>query len=104
MRDFRKNVLQEDINYAPILYQYDVIGPEISRKIREDTYDIADKIYDCFLVPIVKLLKKKDYKRAVDRYIFMTNSLKDYYGIDYNREINPSYDYKNGGHGYLKKK
>ena len=104
LRDFRKDVLQEDVRYAPILYQYDVIGPEISKNIKEDSFNIADKIYDCFLVPIVKLLKKKEYKRAVDRYIFMTNSLKDYYGIDNNNSIDSSYDYKNGGHGYLKRK
>lgn len=103
LREFRRKVLQQDVSYAPILYQYDIIGPSISQKLRNDSLDISQNIYKCLLLPIVGLLKKDEYKKAVEKYMFMTNCLKDYYGIDEYPKINPSYDYKNGGHGYIKK-
>ena len=103
LRNFRKEVLQKDPTYAPILYQYDVLGPSISKKLKEDSIDISQKIYECFLVPIVGLLKKKEYEQAVNRYIYMTNLLKNYYGIESQQEMDYNYQYQNGGHGYIKK-
>ena len=103
LREFRKDVLQKDVSYAPILYQYDVMGPEISKHIGNDSIELSQKIYDCFLVPIVNLLKEKEYEVAVKRYISMTNLLKNYYGVTSPLEVDSSYIFQNGGHGYLKK-
>ncbi|MBR2828419.1 MAG: hypothetical protein IKE70_04230 [Bacilli bacterium] len=103
LREFRREVLQKDITYAPILFQYDMVGPQISEEIKKDTYDISQKIYDCFLVPIVESLNKKKHEEAVSRYIFMTNSLEKIYAIEDFKEMDSSYDYQNGGHGYFKR-
>ena len=103
LREFRREVLQRDISYAPILFQYDVIGPKISEEIRKDSSNISQKIYDCFLIPIVENLNHKKYKEAVERYIFMTKSLGNIYGIESPNDMDSSYDYQNGGHGYFKR-
>ena len=100
LRDFRGNVLQKDKKYEKILFEYDTVGPIISNNLMKEDISIIDKIYNSFLRPIVGLIKLHQYDNAIKRYTNMTRSLEEYYGIDYDLEIDKDYDYKKGGHGH----
>lgn len=103
LRKFRKNVMQTSSEYKEILYEYDTVGPKISKSLKEDNdLELVNGILDFYILPTVDLIKKHNYKEAVLRYKNMTSSLENYYGIEYNGEVPTNYDYKNGGHGYQK--
>ena len=103
LRKFRKNVMQTSSENKEILYEYDTVGPKISKSIKEDNdLELVNGILDFYILPTVNLIKKHNYKEAVLRYKNMTSSLENYYGIEYNGEVPTNYDYKNGGHGYQK--
>ena len=105
LRSFRDNVLQKDEKYKEVLYEYDTVGPIISRNLSVDFVDKEDKelpnaMLDYFILPTVELVNNKKYDEAVNKYIKMVNSLKDYYAIDdIEIEKDKNYDYKKGGHG-----
>ena len=103
LRGFRNNVMQKDSKYKDILYEYDTIGPEIAKNIRdEEDYGLINGLLDFYILPTVSLVKEKKYEDAVSKYILMTKSLENYYGIDYNEETPTNYDYTKGGHGVKK--
>lgn len=102
LRGFRKEVLQKDEKYAPVLFEYDSVGPVIAKKLAEEDKDIVSGIYISFLEPIANLIKAKNTEQAVEKYELMTNSLKEYYAIDCTEDISKEYDYTVGGHGVKK--
>ena len=103
LRGFRKDVMQTSSEYKEVLYEYDTVGPKISKSIKEDKdLELINGMLDFYILPVVSLIKNKDYKEAIIRYQNMTKSLENYYGIEYTGEIPTNYDYKNGGHGYQK--
>lgn len=103
LRSFRDNVMQKDEKYKTVLYEYDSVGPIISKNLEEDFVDKEDKelpnaMLDYFILPTVDLVNNKKYDEAVIKYSKMVKSLKDYYCIN-NIEKVEGYDYKKGGHG-----
>lgn len=103
LRGFRKDVMQTSSEYKEVLYEYDTVGPKISKSIKEDKdLELINGMLDFYILPVVSLIKNKDYKEAIIRYQNMTKSLENYYGIEYTGEVPTNYDYKNGGHGYQK--
>ena len=107
IRNFRDNYLQQDIKYKKLLVEYDIIGPQIAKALENDS--VISKLYfDRYIRGISALIQGKDYDLAIKKYIEMTNSLKNFYGItDYNLTVEAinNADIKNSGHGkYVQKK
>jgi len=107
LRDFRDNVMQKDIAYKEMLYEYDTIGPKIAANLKKDFKDSEDndlvhELYNFYIQPTARLVEDKKYEEAVERYKEMTNALKDYYHIEEDLNIEDNYDYENGGHGVKK--
>ena len=110
IRNFRNNVLQKDDCYKQLLVEYDIIGPKIAEALSNDPLkDRIAKIYfNNYITTIVHSIKNNKYDMAINKYIEMTNNLKNFYGItDYNitlEEVNNA-DIEKSGHGrYVQKK
>ncbi len=103
LRSFRNDVLQKDQKYQGILFEYDSVGPKISKCLKREDKSFIKKIYDGFLYPIVLLIKGKKYEEAIQKYIQMTRSLEECYGILGVSEVPKDYDYQKGGHGKMVK-
>ena len=100
LRSFRGNFLQKDSKYKELLFEYDTVGPKIAKAIREDEdYELINGMYNFYILPVVDEVKEKKYDSAVDKYVKMTRSLEDYYGIKFDGKVPENYDYKKGGHG-----
>lgn len=109
LRKFRNDVMQKDIAYKKVLYEYDTIGPKIACNLDKDFRNSEDKdlvfeLYNFYIQPTARLVDEKKYDEAVARYSEMTNALKEYYGIDEDINVDENYDYENGGHGVKKLK
>ena len=107
IRNFRDNYLQQDIKYKKLLVEYDIIGPQIAKALENDP--VISKLYfDRYIRVISALIQGKDYNLAIKKYVEMTNSLKNFYGItDQNLTIEAinNADIENSGHGkYVQKK
>ena len=101
IRNFRDNYLQQNIKYKKLLVEYDIIGPQIAKALENDPV-IAKLYFDRYIRGISALIQGKDYELAIKKYIEMTNSLKNFYGITDNNltiEAINNADIKNSGHG-----
>ena len=115
LRKFRDDVLQKDEKYAEILQNYDVVGPIIANKLKEDENKekIAETVYESVLTPIAALVEDGEDEKAVEAYYQMTLLFINYYGLltpyNYIAEHDFGYkkgefDQKNAGHGTKSKK
>ena len=104
LRNFRNSVLQKDIKYQDILYEYDVVGPEIAKELQIEDIFIVKALFFRFIQPIVHLLKEDKSEEAIQKYAFMTKSLEEYYGITFDFSKKDDYDYTKGGHGIFSSK
>ena len=109
LRKFRNNILQKDIKYKEILFEYDTVGPIISSNLYSEFASDEDKelpilLFNFYIQPTVKYIKEQKYEDAISRYKELTNMLMNYYNIDFNINENEfnNYDYQSGGHGYQK--
>lgn len=108
LRSFRNDVMQKDEKYKDMLFEYDTVGPEIARNLYDEFTNNQDKelvinMFNFYIQPTALLIKENKYDEAVERYSEMTNALKDYYGLTTKEKMPSDYDYKNGGHGKVKK-
>ena len=111
LRGFRNNVMQNDPKYKEILFEYDTVGPQISKLLLRDFFKPEEKepdefivsLYNFYLQPTARLVTEKKYEEAVERYTEMTKSLEDYYSINVKQTVPQDYDYSQGGHGLYKK-
>lgn len=107
LRKFRNNVMQEKEVYKNILAQYDIVGPIIANKIREDKErdTLAVALFNSSIVAVAEFINKKEYLNAVKLYGEMTTGLIEYYNI--NREVSleelSAMDIKKSGHGVFRK-
>ena len=101
LRSFRGEVLQKDEKYKDILYEYDTVGPEIAKNLMTEDIDVIESLYKTYLTKIVGLIKLHQYDNAINRYVSMTKSLEECYGISYDGKVSTNYDYSKGGHGKL---
>lgn len=115
LRKFRDDVLQKDEKYAEILQNYDVVGPIIANKLKEDENKekIAETVYESVLTPIAALVEDGEDEKAVEAYYQMTLLFINYYGLltPYNYIAEHDFGYKKGefdqktaGHGTKSKK
>lgn len=107
LRWFRNNYLQKSEEGLKILAKYDVVGPEISKRLSQDSgmFNVAYILLKKYIEPIVDLLDKKKYEAAKAQYTEMTNKLINFYHIDDTVDINiENIDATKAGHGkvYLK--
>ena len=109
LRGFRDNIMQKNNNYAQLLYQYDTVGPKIAgcleaqfKNNSEEPDEMIVGLFNFYIQPTVWLIENKQYDAAVNRYTELTTSLMEYYGIRELPEIDPNYDYTQGGHGKIK--
>ena len=106
LRSFRDNVMQKDSKFAKMLYQYDVVGPEIAKCLNECYKTTGDKeavqkLYDSYIVPTCDSVKANDYDAAVKKYTSLVEMLMCCYSIDDSSIITSleDYDFTTGGHG-----
>ena len=104
LRNFRDNFLQKNKNYASLLYEYDVVGPKISSYLEKEEMPIIQKLFDSYIKPISEMIQNEKFEQAINRYVLMTNSLKDCYGISVDYSSFGDYDSSLGGHGVFQKK
>ena len=99
LRAFR-NKMQQDPKYREILFEYDTVGPQIAKNLKENKeFDLANGMLDAYIFPTVYLLREGKEEEAVKKYVTMTKALEDYYGIRPEEFAPMNYDQKNGGHG-----
>ena len=109
LRNFRKNVLQKNKKYKQLLVEYDIIGPIIARKLKQDNKKdmIALNLLNLGISKTVYHILNNDNLNAIKTYMTMTELLIQGYNIPIkptelqikNADINKS------GHGvYVKKK
>ena len=95
--------MQKDSKYRNILYEYDTVGPEIAKNVKdEEDFELVNGLVDFYIIPTVNLVREKKYDEAVSKYKTMTKSLEKYYGIEYTESAPITYDYTKGGHGVKK--
>lgn len=83
LRSWRENFLRVNVEYLPILVQYDIVGPLISRYILKEQNNRlqCQRIVDYFLIPCVDEIKRGNNVEAVEIYLNMVNHLNDTYGL-----------------------
>lgn len=109
LRYFRDNTMQKDIKYLPLLLEYDVIGPQIANNIQREYSNTKDielwtQFYNFYLVQTANLIKENKQEEAVNCYIEMVSSLKEYFALENVnlKNMTNEYDISIGGHGKLK--
>lgn len=107
LRAFRDNVMKTNINYAPLLLAYDVIGPTIAEKLSEDKNGkvIAKTFFDKYIIPSVMAIYRGKTQKAIDIYTTMTTTLAEYYNIntDVIYPMITEIDQKHLGHGRVRR-
>lgn len=107
LRRFRKEKLQKDNKYKEILVQYDIVGPIIAKKLKEDKYsdNIAINLLNLGISKTCDFIKQGNDLEAIRVYTTMTKLLIDGYHIDVTptaEQINNA-NLKASGHGvYVK--
>lgn len=105
LRSFRENVLKQNVNYIPILIEYDEIGPVISEKIssKEDSYKFCLELMKNYLIPCANLINNGNFEQAVSVYQNMVFYLNDYFGLEgITVDENKTYDLENLGKGRIR--
>lgn len=97
LRDFRDNKMKHDVDCYTMLREYDVVGPEIVKSMHIDPNKklVAISMLTNYIIPAVNDIVNGDDDKAIDSYVAMTQTLKDYYGIsksfdekDVDQEVN----------------
>ena len=107
LRKLRDNFMQKREEFKKDLYDYDTVGPQISKILADDYQEtkdnrLAQSIYSNYLIPTSEQVKNNNYYGAINTYKNMTNLLKETYNIKTNYELLAEYDYSKGGHGLVK--
>lgn len=105
LRYFRDNVLQTADKYKYILATYDVIGPIIADRIKNDPSreQIAFTTFTFGIKKVCELVEAKKDEEAISLYMYMTNLLIQRYDIKetYDAEYLENMDVKKSGHGKI---
>ena len=85
LRSFRDNVMKNDENCTPLLEEYDVIGPQICKKLYQDEQKevIARSMLYLRIYPAINAIKNEKYDDAIEIYKDMTELLKEKYNVKY---------------------
>lgn len=79
LRAFRDQVMKNEPKYQDILKEYDEVGPRIAESLHNapDKKEIAESIFETYIVPVCELLQRKQYEEAVGMYKQMVVWLKE---------------------------
>lgn len=86
LRLFRDNYMKKKEECLPLLEDYNVVGPLISDKLREDNEKekVSDILLNFYIHEALDAIEKEEYNHAIETYEDMTYSLMAYYDIDMN--------------------
>ena len=108
LRNFRDNVLKQDVKYYPLLLTYDVIGPMIAYHLSQDKDKeiIAKTMFEKYIIPSVNAIEENKTSIATNIYVAMTNVLAEKYNINTKIiTIEPhTIDINTLGHGKVRKR
>lgn len=84
--DFIENTLKKDMQYFPLLYAYEIIGPQIANKLQQDKNKIrvAATMFYQYIKPTIKAIENNETENAVNIYKTMTIELAKRYNVDTN--------------------
>lgn len=107
LRTFRNNVLKKDEKYKDILATYDIIGPIIADRIRQDELrdTLAVALFNTSIKSVYEFIENNDYLKAIKIYQEMVYGLVEYYDIKKevsNEQLN-TIDITKSGHGKFQK-
>lgn len=81
LRRFRDEYMMNDPECYPMLVEYEVVGPMISRQIAQDA-DIASIMLNEFISKSIMYIKRGEFKSAIDVYRDMFDFLKARYSLE----------------------
>jgi len=83
---FIENNLRKDIEYLPLLYAYEIIGPQIASELQNDKEKtrIATTTFYQYIKPTIKAIENNEKELAIEIYKTMTIGLAKRYNIDLN--------------------
>ena len=105
LRSFRENILKQNIQFLPILLEYDQISPLISERIKldSDKYKFSLEFFQHFLAPFALAFKAGDIDDSLSIYQNMFNSLKTRFGFDnLTIDLNAEYNLETLGKGRIR--
>lgn len=108
LRNFRDNVMKRDMKYFPLLYTYDMVGPTIANRLRNDPNkkEIAKMFFTNYIEKSVLSIEEGKINTAINIYMAMTLALANHY--DYPLPINiteiENVDFRTLGHGYVRQR
>ena len=80
LRNFRDNYMMKHQEYIPLLIEYEVIGPIISRHIKQDK-DTAQTMLETYISKAIALIHQESYESAIGTYKLMVEYLKNKYNL-----------------------
>ncbi len=81
LRNFRDTYMMNNKECLPMLVEYEVIGPIISRNIANDK-ETANIMLENYIAKAIMFIKRKDYQSAITIYQEMFYYLKDKYNLN----------------------
>jgi len=84
LRNFRDNVMKNNVNYIPLLLTYDMVGPTIAKELNKDSQgkEIAETFFNYYITKSVDAINEGKVQTAINIYVAMTNSLAIHYNIN----------------------
>lgn len=105
LRNFRENVLKKNVQYIPILLEYDQVGPLITESINleENKYKFCLEFVQNFLSPFAIAFKTGDIENTLSIYQNMFSALKNKFGFsEISVDLNVDYDLETLGKGRIR--
>lgn len=86
IRDFTNITLKQNMQYFPLLFAYEIIGPEIAQKLQEDKnrIKVAATMFYKYIKPTVIAIRNKETEKAIETYKTMTLELAQRYNVNLN--------------------
>ncbi len=81
LRNFRDNYMMNRQECIPLLIEYEVIGPIISRHIEQDK-DTAQTMLETYISKAIALIHQESYESAIETYKLMVEYLKNKYNLN----------------------
>lgn len=85
LRSFRDDYMKFDPVCLPLLMEYDMLGPLVSKHLNNDVNNkqIANIMLNKYIIPACVCISAHDYEQAIEIYTSMTKSLIGYYNIPF---------------------
>ena len=86
IRDFTNITLKQNMKHFPLLFAYEIIGPQIAQKLQEDKdrIKVSANMFYRYIKPTVLAIRKNQTEEAVQIYKEMTIELAKRYNVNVN--------------------